>query len=121
MHSPITGALALVMHSLGIALGAIGLDTAGDAVGGVGDALLELGGCAFGGVGGDFFFCALSGMLGKEGIREGRGMEGGEQGTGVEILAECVGHVERFSVVVDLVVSKSWIVMYGTGSIGDQV
>lgn len=31
----------------------------------------------------------------------------------MEIFAECVGHVERFSVVVDLVVSKSWIVMYG--------
>ena len=61
MHGPITGALALVMHGLGIALGAIGLDTAGDAVGGVGDALLQLGGCAFGGIGGDLFFCAWGG------------------------------------------------------------
>ena len=33
----------------------------------------------------------------------------------MEILAECVRHAVRFSVVVDLVISKSWIVMYRKG------
>ena len=74
MHGPIAGALALVMHGLGIALAAIGLHTAGDAVGGVGHALLQLRGRALGGVGSHLFFCAWTGTLGK-----GRGIEGGSK------------------------------------------
>lgn len=58
MHGPIARALALVVHGLGIALGAVGLDPAGDAIGRVGDALLQLRGCALGRVRGDLFFGA---------------------------------------------------------------
>lgn len=69
MSSTITGPLALVVSGLGVGFGRVGLDTTGeglislrlpgegrfplpsDAIGRVGDGLLQLGGSALGGIG----------------------------------------------------------------------
>lgn len=94
MNSLILATAKLVTGRLGVGLAGIGLCATGDLVGATGDAFFGFVECGFGGVG-----SLEVGLVCGLNEKRGKGMYHLLAGLGVEVFAECVGHVDGYGLV----------------------